>query len=46
MGLSEEQEGAEEAHGLPHILKLRSSPVFEILVKKLEPATRVLGFLS
>ena len=31
MGLSEEQEGAEEAHGLPHNLKLRNSPMFEIL---------------
>jgi polyphosphate kinase len=33
MGLSEEQEGVGEAHGLPHNLKLRSSPVFEILSK-------------
>jgi hypothetical protein len=31
MGLSEEQEGAEEVHGLPHILKSRNSAVFEIL---------------
>jgi hypothetical protein len=33
MGLSEGQEGAEEAHGLPHILKGKTSAVFEILSK-------------
>jgi hypothetical protein len=33
MGLSEEQEGPEEVHGLPHILKSRNSAVFEILSK-------------
>jgi len=31
MGLSEQREGAKEVHGLPHSLKLRSSPMFEIL---------------
>src|SRR3984893_807197 len=33
MGLSEGQEGAEEVHSLPHILKSRNSAVFEILSK-------------
>jgi polyphosphate kinase len=33
MGLSEEQEGAEEACGLPHLAKVRNSPMIEILTK-------------
>jgi len=33
MGLSEEQRSAEEVQGLPHILKAKNSPVFEILSK-------------
>jgi polyphosphate kinase len=33
MGRSEESEGAEAVQGLPHILKAKTSPVFEILSK-------------
>jgi len=33
MGLSEEREGTEETPGASHLLKLRNSPVFEILSK-------------
>jgi hypothetical protein len=38
MGLSEEQGGAEERHDLSRLLKLRSSPMFEILSKNWQEA--------
>jgi len=33
MGMSEDQKGATEARGMSHLLKLQSSPMFEILSK-------------